>query len=725
MKNRQDLLKSFANRTAEELLGSESRRVMRSLRLAGLLRAEPPAAPAKSSSYRATQAERVGIWERKKGAGSQAFVRRMEMMPDWNLWASVSAIEPRRARQRVVLLGESVARGYLYDPQFTPAMVLEKIFGSHSGPGELEVIDLARTNLKFEIRQLGQEALLLQPDALVIFAGNNWNVHFGNTARMAAMETVLRDEGVPGLKKLIEQWLVADVSSLVNEISGTYAGQRIPIVWLIPEFNLLDWKDPAVNAPHLPGEGNRQWMICFERAKQSLAEGDTASAYEFGTRMFELDHGVNAAAAYILGQCSYRDGDMEAARLWLERARDASIWDVSRVISPRAYSVTQQTLREQVRKYPNNAIVDLPALFKEYLGTDLPDRRLFLDFCHLTAEGIGIAMAATASALLPRLQRQNAAWRSLAQRAVQPADHVKAEAFFLAAIHNAHFYQPYDLVLHWCRQALKSSRNIAGLMEQFIELQTQRSPMLMCKVAEQIAGTGSPLIQNYLLRKNHQQLDLVLLQAIVASFQEVGIDLNDRLARLRLEEHSAAAEGRNLLDYYYCSGGGQPQEVMWVMPGHVEAKRSKQTDYYRAYWPQSKFKFIGESTVPLLLSMTLRVPNSSGESASVEVNGIRACVIPVSSRWETWDITIPPGMVRNGINDVTIAWPASIQNNEFEIFVESLNELPEGSLPEFFPVFGEIHSFNVSSAAAGKMQGETGSENPGTILRSRSVEASR
>jgi hypothetical protein len=45
------------------------------------------------------------------------------------------------------LIGESVARGYLYDPQFTPAMALEAILQAQLGHNAVEVIDLARTDL--------------------------------------------------------------------------------------------------------------------------------------------------------------------------------------------------------------------------------------------------------------------------------------------------------------------------------------------------------------------------------------------------------------------------------------------------------------------------------------------------------------------------------------------------------------------------------------------------
>src|ERR1043165_6459050 len=63
---------------------------------------------------------RVGIWEATNEAGGRSFVRVNTGEP-WHLWANVQKIPPKGPRRRIVLLGESAARGYLYSPRFTPA----------------------------------------------------------------------------------------------------------------------------------------------------------------------------------------------------------------------------------------------------------------------------------------------------------------------------------------------------------------------------------------------------------------------------------------------------------------------------------------------------------------------------------------------------------------------------------------------------------------------------
>ena len=50
----------------------------------------------------------------------------------------------------------------------TPAIALQTLLEPYFGQGKIEVIDLARTNLFYEVRELAIGALQLEPDAVVI-----------------------------------------------------------------------------------------------------------------------------------------------------------------------------------------------------------------------------------------------------------------------------------------------------------------------------------------------------------------------------------------------------------------------------------------------------------------------------------------------------------------------------------------------------------------------------
>ena len=70
------------------------------------------------------QSKQIGLWERKTENGKTSFVRGLNTMDTWHFWANVGRIEAKGTKLRVLFIGESVARGYLYDPSFTPAMAL-------------------------------------------------------------------------------------------------------------------------------------------------------------------------------------------------------------------------------------------------------------------------------------------------------------------------------------------------------------------------------------------------------------------------------------------------------------------------------------------------------------------------------------------------------------------------------------------------------------------------
>lgn len=695
MEHSSEFIKAYANRLAELALSKDRIDFVRMLSLAGLLGG--PASAAEPAARKGP--DRVGIWERKNEKGRDVFVRSNDMAGEWHLWAGNGRIEPKQARRRVVLIGESVARGYLYDPQFNPAMALQNMLQSQLGKVEIEVTDLARTNLKWEIRELAHQALLLEPDAVVIFAGNNWNAEFSSKTDLSSLREVLAQQGIPGLKKFIEDRLASEVRRLVDDIASTCKAKDIPVIWIVPEFNLVDWRDADTSVPYLPNEAHLDWMHYQEQAQRAIENNAFTAASELARKMVELDHGVNAQGRHILAEYSRRTEDLEAARYWLEQARDATIWDLSRVVSPRCYSVTQNALREQVAKHHNSHLVDLPAIFKQYLRGEIPDRRLFLDFCHLTVQGIEVAMAAASSSLINALTGQQVPWRALLLNSAAPSRQAQAEGAFLAAIHNAHHHQPFVVVEHHIQMALQMWPGIARIMTYFLELQTRRTPMLMCKSAEQIAGFGSPLVPNYLLRKNTQQLDVVLLNAITSSLKKAGVDLTRTLAQLRQEEHSATVRQCNLLDYYYCSSTGQSQEIMWAIPRELEARLRRRSDYYKAYGRSSRFLFIGEKDHPVKLELTCRTPNA-GAVLSLSINQKQVANITADTRWETWDITIPGNLVDQGLNEVVIHWPVPQADGEQPWYLEGD---PSEGLPDPFPLFGEIHSL-----VASEVQKESG-----------------
>lgn len=680
-------MKDFANSTAASALSPGTAELLYRLQLSGLIPFGPTVA-APDDRPREVRGNRVGIWERKEGEEG-VFIRTPATAAEWGHWASVGRIDPKGARRRIVLIGESVARGWFYQPNYTPAAVLQGLLASVLGASSVEVIDLARTDLGMEVRELALEAGALRPDALVIFAGNNWRHRPATLEDARDCEAALESGGVRALRAALESQLQSAATKVVADVCEHYTKAGIPLIWVVPEFNLADWRDWRVNATYLGGEASREWLKCAESARAALLDGQYSQASVLAERMVQLDDGAACMGLQILAACALRQGELARARELLQRACDASNWDWSHAHSPRPFSVTQKAIRA-ARSWGCHE-VDLPAVFAEHSRGALPGRQLFTDYCHLTSEGIRIAMAAVAATVLDALGGPRRTRDDLVRHATLPAAKVDAEAAFLAAIHNAHWWQPASIVKHHCVTALAFSSHVAEIMSAFAEVQASAAPMLLTRAGERLAKLGLQS-QQYILRTNRQQLEGVLLDCIVEALAERGIDISRRVADTLQSSHSVVHTPCDLLSFYFQAAGCQPQELAWVHPSEVDSRPGPRVDYFRAFGLESHFAFVCEADIPVELAVTLRVPAADEPESGVQVtiNGIPTATLEGRPNWVTHTVHVPGPTVKAGINRVVMRWPIPRASS----FLPPKNVLREylcGRCDALFAVFGEVH----------------------------------
>lgn len=706
MQSLPESLKSFANRIARTAVTNDATQMVRLLRMTGLMGDASGSTSAGPSGVTVADLDQsfgetalrsyganVGIWEPRMVNGKVSFVRRMDAMHEWNYWADVGRIEPKSDKTRVLLIGESVARGYLYDPVFNPAMALQQILESQFGEGGVEVIDLARTNLGFQILEVALNALQMEPDIAVVFAGNNWYILEPSPSGVAEIDRAIATEGLVGAKRVIDAQLAQTSRRMVRQICTAYASKGVPLIWIIPEFNLRDWQDPITNAPYLGVGQNKRWLELLAEAQSALREREFEQAASLAQQMIEIDRGLCVAGLYILAECSRRAHDVEAERKYLTAARDSSSWDLSQETIPRPYSVMQEAVRAETSKH-GIQVIDLPTLFKEHLRGGIPDRRLFVDYCHLTTEGIRVAMGATAAGVLHALKGVDRSGYALVSERVAPSPETEAEASFLAAITNAHCGQSYDVVQYFFQRALAYSKHVGPFMLDYMELQTQRSvPPRMSETEEQMWKAESPLMRN-LLRLNRKRLDKMLLKVTINALEEAGFAARERLESICFEEHSVTHDTTDLLEYYYCSAADQPQELVWA---HRCERYRPVAEYYRAYWPESRFVFVGGVGSAVRLTLTCRLPKPTPRDTTIKINlnGKPQAEFAIDSTWSTWDIELPGEAVHEGLNEVSVNWP--IPEFESDKALERARlQIIERKFPEFYSVFGEIHTFTAA-----------------------------
>jgi len=679
--------KDKATRLAELFDSEEGERILKLITQLSVTQSHPGAfTEGPSEPADPTGKILVGIWEAVDDAQGRSFVR-VETGERWFFWANVQKIPPKGSRRRIVLVGESVARGLLYDPQFNPALALQAMMNEACGPSEIEVIDLARTDLSQRpLKSLIDSALHLEPDALIVFSGNNWHP-FGQATDDELLEMASALRGASSwraIKELGESTLIVETKEILKSLGKIVHGRRIPVVFVLPEFNLADWRTDCDGPPLLDSADMAAWLDARDEAEELLKGQQWEKAEPLGRRLMELDEGTTPAGPNILAEVSQRRGDHVAARTFLELARDASIC-LPFPNSPRCFSVIQKTIREHAAAY-GVTIVDLPRKLTRYLGGKPAGRSLFLDYCHLSLEGIKISMALTAETLLQRLNYSYKPWRELAQVDMRVGAKLEAEAHFLAAVHNANWGQKIDIVRYHVRTALERDRDVARMMQLFLDFHVRPIPSSLCRSFAQLCDLGSIAAVNLLFNDlvNKKFLNTTLITAMVDELEKFGVPTRATLESLIIKEQSVKNRRVNLVHSFYSTGS------------YARSLLDERPEFYRATARNTTFPFVCDKPQRLNFALTVKVPDADpDQTISLLVNGTPLVQFPASDHWTTETFSAPAKLLCLGINQVEIRWPMTVWSGRKKKD-QIAERLEAGEPAEIIPIFGLIHSFRVS-----------------------------
>jgi hypothetical protein len=692
-------LKAVADRLAD-LLGTEEGALL--LELITKLSEPEPSAPDEPSWRAGTRAAkgdepqpvRVGVWEATNDNGEQVFVRQQTNEP-LHLWANVQRIPPKRNKQRVVLVGESVARGYLYDPHYNPATALQEILCAATGPQGVEVIDLARTDLSLdELEKLVRESLALEPDVLVVFAGNNWHpLAIPTAGEFENLGTALREGGSwRAVRDYLEAWLTKKIEFLFQTLGGIVKDSGVPVVFVLPEFNLPDWRSECEGPLMLDADATASWQRTLKEAEELLAGNEWRRAEASGWRLLELDGGTTAAGPNLIAEVGRRQGETDKARRFLEQARDTTIcWPFA--MSPRCFSVSQSVIRSKAAEY-GVVVVDLPRRFEEYLDGDLPGRRMFLDYCHLSFEGIKVSMACAAEPVLPLLNYPARHWRELCKTELQVTDKLAGEAHFLAAVHNANWGQGSDIVRHHCHAAIESYPQITKLMQLFLDFHARRAPSCLCKSFEEVCEMKNLAAINLLFNDSTTKkfLNTILIEELLDTLESQGVPARDRLNHLLIKEHAVSARGVSLL------------ETAYAMRHFARSLVDSRPAAYRATSRRSIFNLVCDGSGPIHFTLTLKAPGAVADRLThVWLNGVRLFAHDATDKWTTATFTAQAELLRPGINRLELHWPMQEWSGA-EWRSRAAERLEAGKMTEVIPIYGEIHSFRASLTPTPKSQ---------------------
>jgi hypothetical protein len=418
--------------------------------------------------------------------------------------------------------------------------------------------------------------------------------------------------------------------------------------------------------------------------------------------MLKLDGGSCPTAWRLLARARLARGDEAGAAEAARSEVDATAYStLAFLAAPQAGREVQSLLRELARRH-GFVCVDLPDLFATHTGSPLPGRRLFLDYCHLTAEGMQVAMAAVSAAVLDLsgMVESPPGWREVVAKDSMPGIGREAEATARlgAAIHGAHRLLttgPKSAILeHWCAAALDASPGIATTLFDVVDARSAPCPAVLTAAQERNAASPYRLLLQHGWRWDHVDAD------VIAAIRTVLPDYTDEIDRRLLAFRSVEETGGTDL-------AAPPFFFLWeplerFYPEVMSSEDRTAPAYLRCPWPETSFALLTAGDLDLDVDLTLRLPVSPGTAertgdVAVLVNDQPVGTVGATYRWSRSPLRIPGTALNRGLNRLTLVWPdpPPADGDPLSAVVARLDQ---GLAADLHPVFGEVFTLRASPA---------------------------
>ena len=413
---------------------------------------------------------------------ARLFLSRLNVPSPPPVW--VAAKKPQGVR-RVILLGESAASGFPVS-DYHLGRLIEARWRARF-PGEpVEVINLSMVAVNSHaLRDFAREAMALDPDMVVLYAGHNEVIGpFGPAAKFGPPASV------PALSRLSLAVRRTHTGRAVGSFLGLFAGKQTPAQWLgLDEFRGVSVAndDPALDAMLANTEENFRAITrrAAERGAKVLlvapainladwppvgSEPPDAGGVEAvlaAQDAGDISAFRSAALVYEAAQKRQADGDM--ARAWPLYRRAADL-DTQRFRADSRIRAIPQKIASD--SGPDVAAIDADRWLHEENPAFANDRDYFLEHVHLTFAGRAAVAELTVDGmaalwgLAPREENPEAvaAWWQIFPQAESEA---RRDTLFTG-------YDEHDMwSLAWKLLRLEVFADAAGLAQRRDELATK------------------------------------------------------------------------------------------------------------------------------------------------------------------------------------------------------------------------------------------------------------
>ncbi len=431
----------------------------------------------------------IGTWHPEKQDNEIVFVRKEQ--PDSMFWETSRNIIKQKKESgiqgRVCMIGESAAAGMFFTPHFSPSIALSNHLYNFD-KGQWDVIDLTRNSINSLMVTATTDACLqLNPDFIVIFAGNNWfsNIHFESNSPISKRldySKTLSTVGPVGLTKAYRNKLEEHTYSILKKLEKISKKSNAKIIFVIPASNYAQWEHRCP-MPWL-GEGKTtKWYELYRLASKALDTKNYDEALTLGLQMIALDNGVIATSNHVVANSLIALERFEEAYSYCVAAIDYSNTYDQVTSLPGTPSFVKNIITDYgANNQTNFTIIDVESIFKDYLGRKILDNTLFIDYCHMTPEGFNVAMAPVAKTILSyrksTIEENAISWKDIVKVANKDFNDINpfsfSIAYFYIALYNIHLNQPIaniqdmEKAIERFRNAVKISDKVLNVMEDYV-----------------------------------------------------------------------------------------------------------------------------------------------------------------------------------------------------------------------------------------------------------------
>lgn len=586
----------------------------------------------------------IGVWSKQVNGDWQ---RNENYFNEWKCWSDIPVIKKKeKGKKRVVLIGESVARGYIFDPVITPTKLVDYLLKYKIKNLNYDVIDLARIDITaVQMIDLIKKIPAINPDYVCFFAGNNWlkldNMSLANMQNIAA---ILKYNSFSEAQSYFKENCLRKNIDILMMLLNQLKEKGIKIIIVIPAFNLRDWRTD-INQPEYAG---------------IMDDISSSSDEKQFTPMQKLEiHGDE-----MLSRASYNE-----AKLSLVQARDF-VEGVPIKFTPRCTDYIQNCIKNNAEKF-KMVVIDLPDLLSKEAQSGIPGLDFFIDYCHLNIKGLTFVANKIVDVITDNVETKLS--ESDIQRLATNKD--LSASYFIAALHNAHYGQPLKTIDYLLSTAIQIDCSIIKIMRLYVlSYANSDVPIWMTNEFYEFSQYSS-VIRRYLLpmeaKKNIRLADTLLKRAILAHIDDKNI-INKSLSTKRHFQLTAP-------EYWAQSNA----ELLGFDLSHNKL-------YYIAKSNKSMFYVSLLDKVQVEIQLILSLPSKNYGTITLLLNNkkINTCELD-----ETWKDIVFTLTLDKGENQFHILWP----DPKSFICKESIaNSLSLGKMPQMFPDYGNIFDFSFS-----------------------------